>query len=32
MTQYDDFENAITLYAQWSPDALTPVIGQQPEI
>ena len=31
MTQYDDFENAITLYAQWSPDALTPVIGQQPE-
>lgn len=31
MTQYDDFENAITLYAQWSPDALTPVIADQPD-
>lgn len=31
MTQYDDFENAVTLYAQWSPDALTPVIADQPD-
>ena len=31
MTQYDDFENAITLHAQWSPDALTPVIADQPD-
>ncbi len=31
MTQYDDFENAITLYAQWSPDALTPVIADGPD-
>mgnify|MGYP001661113113 CR=1 FL=1 len=31
MTQYDSFENAITLYAQWSPDALTPVIADQPD-
>ena len=29
--QYDSFENAITLYAQWSPDAITPVILYQPE-
>ena len=31
MTQYDDFENAVILYAQWSPDALTPVIADQPD-
>ncbi len=31
MTQYDDFENAVTLYAQWSPDALTPVIADGPD-
>ncbi len=31
MTQYDDFENAIILHAQWSPDAITPVILYQPE-
>ena len=31
MTQYDAFENATTLYAQWSPDAITPVIADQPD-
>lgn len=31
MTQYDNFENATTLYARWSPDAITPVIADQPD-